>query len=95
MPGLSGRAWIRGKIMNIVTAGIGAACISILLASSALAGAPKGAVATAEEAPKGAGEEPAPSAKAPEDDRAGCRTVRRRLWLEREGWVVRKVTFCY
>jgi len=81
--------------MNIVTAGIGAACISILLAFSASAGAPRGAVAAAEEANKLTREESAPSAKAPEDDRAGCRTVRRRLWLEREGWVVRKVTFCY
>lgn len=29
-----------------------------------------------------------------EDEAANCSTTRKRLWVESEGWVVRKVTIC-
>lgn len=29
-----------------------------------------------------------------EDESANCSTARKRLWVESEGWVVRKVTIC-
>jgi len=82
--------------MKIVTAGLGAACIAALLAHPASAGATRGADARPAAPPAAAKEEPAAKAsQASQDDRSGCRTVRRRMWLEREGWVVRKITICY
>lgn len=32
--------------------------------------------------------------EAEEDDSANCSKSRKRLWIEGEGWIVRKVTIC-
>ena len=34
------------------------------------------------------------AAEAEEDDSANCSKSRKRLWIEGEGWIVRKVTIC-
>lgn len=34
------------------------------------------------------------SATEGEDDAANCSRIRRRLWVEGEGWVVRRITTC-
>jgi len=33
--------------------------------------------------------------KAPTDEQPACDRARRRLWVEGEGWVVRRVSTCY
>ena len=35
-----------------------------------------------------------PVAAVDSEDEANCSTARKRLWVESEGWVVRKVTIC-
>lgn len=35
-----------------------------------------------------------PAAVADEEDNAVCNRARRRLWVEGEGWIVRRVTTC-
>jgi hypothetical protein len=34
------------------------------------------------------------SIKAAEEDDAGCYRTRRKLWVDGEGWIVRRVTLC-
>lgn len=63
-----------------------------ILAWPAQAAPPSGPVTVAE-----ADRTPAPAAYAQsegEDDAASCSRSRKRLWVEGEGWVVRRITTC-
>ncbi|MCJ2057436.1 hypothetical protein MKL09_12800 [Methylobacterium sp. J-048] len=78
--------------MTIRSTGTGAASAFLLLASLATAqAAPAGnETKVAEAAPT----QVHPVAIVEHDDDASCSRARRRLWIEGEGWVVRRITTC-
>ncbi|MCJ2096098.1 MULTISPECIES: hypothetical protein [unclassified Methylobacterium] len=78
--------------MTIRSTAAGAASALLLLASLANAQAAPGATETkvAEAAPP----QVHPVAAVERDDEASCSRARRRLWIEGEGWVVRRITTC-
>jgi hypothetical protein len=82
------------------------ACFAMLLSSAALLGSPAEAAGPAVKAVKtDAGAEIAQPAAVKDADTTssvqspstepGCLRPRKRLWVEGEGWVVRRVTVCY
>jgi hypothetical protein len=90
------------------TAGLNTACLALFLGSAVLllplapAHAAQGRVNPAADlkpaSAKLAQAEPAVTgsvSKAPGDEQPGCDRARRRLWIEGEGWVVRRVSTCY
>ncbi|SFM28311.1 hypothetical protein [Methylobacterium pseudosasicola] len=78
--------------MTIRSTAAGAASALLLIASLAAAQAAPGATETkvAEAAPQ----QVHPVAAVERDDDASCSRARRRLWIEGEGWVVRRITTC-
>ena len=86
--------------MALTTLLIGLASLFVSMTASFAAPAPSPAtarVAAADLAKTAEAEEPATtgSAKAnPEEDEAGCYRARRKLWVDGEGWIVRRVTLC-
>jgi hypothetical protein len=87
----------------MLRAGGQAACVALLLSFSALGVSTADAASTSARATKVASKlTPAPadaedpqttSSVAVDDDR--CQRTRKRLWVEGEGWVVRRVTTCF
>jgi hypothetical protein len=90
-------------------AGLGTACSALLIGSALLFVPVVPAQAASQERPRPAAElkmassklaqaEPTATSslsKAPTDEQPGCDRARRRLWVEGEGWVVRRVSTCY
>jgi hypothetical protein len=90
------------------TAGLKTACLSLFLGSAVLL-LPLGPAQAAQKAPHSAADIKAASSKlaqveptstgsiskAPGDEQPACDRIRRRLWIEGEGWVVRRVSTCY
>ncbi len=82
------------------------ACATMLLSSAVFLGSPAAAAGPAVKAAKPVAEaqmtqsaavkdaETTSSVEAPSGD-PGCQRPRKRLWVEGEGWVVRRVTVCY
>ena len=87
-------------------AGLGTACFALLVGSAILILPPAHAAPRKHPHPvaiakpvktKLAQAEPAATssiAKAPADQQPACDRARRRLWVEGEGWVVRRVSTC-
>ena len=90
-------------------AGLNAACSALLIGSAVLfvplapaQAAPKERTRAAADI-KMAGSKPTQAeptttssiAKAPGDEQSACDRPRRRLWIEGEGWVVRRVSACH
>jgi hypothetical protein len=89
-------------------AGLNTACLALLMGSAVLF-IPLGPAQAAQKAAHPAADLKAASAKlaqaepaatgslskAPADEQPGCDRARRRLWIEGEGWVVRRVSTCY
>lgn len=76
--------------MTFRTTVLGAAGAALLLATaSAQAAGEPPEVKVAD-----AGPQVHAAASADRDDEASCSRARRRLWIEGEGWVVRRVTTC-
>jgi hypothetical protein len=78
----------------VVAASIVAAATSPALASSRSSAATQLASAELPKAGEPAGEAGASGGKNALDDDAGCYRARKRLWVEGEGWIVRRVTTC-
>ena len=78
--------------MILRSTAIGAASAVLLLAALAPAEAAPGATETkvAEASPQ----QVHPVTAVERDDDASCSRARRRLWIEGEGWVVRRITTC-
>ena len=78
--------------MTIRSIAAGTAGVILLLATLAQAEAAPGATETklAEATPQ----QVHPIAAVDRDDDASCSRARRRLWIEGEGWVVRRITTC-
>ncbi len=82
------------------------ACASLLLGTTflivpinpgfAASASSKARVATVQPAKTADADGPATtgSTKASEEDEAGCYRERRKLWVDGEGWIVRRVTLC-
>jgi hypothetical protein len=71
--------------------------IPITAGFAAPAASHKARVAAADLAKSAEAEEPATTASAKaatEEDDAGCYRARRKLWVDGEGWIVRRVTLC-
>ncbi|MEA1830995.1 hypothetical protein U8607_02780 [Methylobacterium durans] len=75
--------------------------VSAILAASVLLGGESGALAApaADQSPTRVADasqtvRPVASVTESEDDTANCSRSRRRLWVEGEGWIVRRVTTC-
>jgi uncharacterized low-complexity protein len=69
---------------------LGAAGATLLLASVAA----QAAAEPAETKVADAGSQVHAVTSADRDDEASCSRARRRLWIEGEGWVVRRITTC-
>ncbi|MBE7200530.1 MAG: hypothetical protein INR70_22385 [Parafilimonas terrae] len=69
---------------------LGAAGAALLLASAAA----QAAAEPAETKVADAGPQVHAASSADRDDEASCSRARRRLWIEGEGWVVRRITTC-
>jgi hypothetical protein len=94
-------------IHRFSTAGLTAACSALLIGSAVLLVAPSAAQAAPQErsraaaavtmaASKIAQAEPATTgAIGKSDEQPACDRPRRRLWVEGEGWVVRRVSACH
>ncbi|WP_210027971.1 hypothetical protein [Methylobacterium sp. PvR107] len=76
--------------MMIRMSAAGVAGAALLLASVAA----QAATAPAETKVAQAGAQVHPAAVVERDDDATCSRARRRLWIEGEGWVVRRITTC-
>jgi hypothetical protein len=82
----------RCSTMLIRSTALGAASALLLLAGLATgqAGPASNETKVAEAAPS----QVHPVAAVERDDDASCSRARRRLWIEGEGWVVRRITTC-
>ena len=92
------------KFHMMLRAGGFATCAGLLLSFSIFAASPADAASSSVRATKVASKIATPppsdaedpqttSSVAVEDDR--CQRSRKRLWVENEGWVVRRVTTCF
>jgi hypothetical protein len=77
-------------IMTVRTTALGAAAAALLLATAAA----QAAADPTETKVADAGPQSHAIAGADRDDEASCSRARRRLWIEGEGWVVRRITTC-
>lgn len=70
--------------------------LALFGASAALAApaADRGARQVAEASPIRPVSDVRPADAEPEEDAANCSKLRKRLWIEGEGWIVRRVTIC-
>jgi hypothetical protein len=97
------------KTAALIRTGASAACAILFLSSAGLgvspaeatsstarAKVPAASLASAEASPVNAkGPETTGSVEAAAEEEPNCMKSRRRLWVEGEGWVVRRVTTCF
>lgn len=76
--------------MTFRTTLFGAVSAALILASAAA----QAAAETAETKVADASPQVHATVNADRDDEASCSRARRRLWIEGEGWVVRRITTC-
>lgn len=83
--------------MAVSTLGVAAACLLASMVPGSAAPLPvKAKIATVETTRASTPVEPSTTGSAAKEqaDDAGCFTARKKLWVDGEGWIVRRVTTC-